>query len=161
MRGSRFLRNALIGAVVLWCGTVHAQTWKATGAFGWLGVGKAYEIGKGHQYWLGEISGSFANDKGQGSLFDHAGSKCPGFNDVDGIHNKSRAGGYCVLSDPDGDQAFMTYQCEGNAVSCSGTADFAGGTGKYKDVAGHNTFVAHVLVMWPDGTMSGYSTWNR
>jgi hypothetical protein len=65
------------------CGTAHGEDWKATGYFGWLGVGKAYEIEKGHLYWLGEFSGAFANDKGKGSLFDQSGWKCPGFNDVD------------------------------------------------------------------------------
>jgi hypothetical protein len=55
----------------------HAEDWKATGEFGWFGVGKAFQIEKGHVYWLGEFTGTFFNDKGKGSLFDRAGVKCP------------------------------------------------------------------------------------
>jgi hypothetical protein len=69
------------------CGAAYGEDWKASGYFGWLGLGKAYEIEKGHLYWLGEFSGAFANDKGKGTLFDQTGWKCPGFNDVD-INNK-------------------------------------------------------------------------
>jgi hypothetical protein len=50
----------------------HAQDWKAVGEFGWFGVGKAYEIEKGHIYWVGEFSGTFFNDKGAGGLHHHA-----------------------------------------------------------------------------------------
>ena len=52
---------------------VQAEDWKAVGEFGWMGVGKAYEIDKGHFYWVGEFTGTFFNDKGKGSLFHHAG----------------------------------------------------------------------------------------
>ena len=56
---------------------------KVTGAFGWFGVGKTYQIEKGHLYFVGEFSGTFLNDKGDGSLFDKAGVKCPAFYDID------------------------------------------------------------------------------
>ena len=48
------------------CGTAYGEDWKAAGYFGWFGVGKAYEIEKGHLYWLGEFSGAFAKRQGQG-----------------------------------------------------------------------------------------------
>ena len=60
---------------------VQAQDWKAVGEFGWMAVGKAYEIDKGHVYWVGEFTGTFFNDKGKGSLFHHA-----------GVSERSRAG---------------------------------------------------------------------
>jgi hypothetical protein len=54
--------------------TAHAEDWKAIGQFGYFGTGKAYEIEKGHTYWVGEFSGTFFNDKKDG-LFDRAGIK--------------------------------------------------------------------------------------
>jgi hypothetical protein len=32
----------------------HAEDWKAVGQFGWFGVGKAYQLEKGHFVWVGE-----------------------------------------------------------------------------------------------------------
>jgi len=53
---------------------------------------------------------------------------------------KARPGGYaftgtCVQTDADGDKIFMTY--EGPE---SGTVEWIGGTGKYKDIAGTGTW---------------------
>jgi hypothetical protein len=76
---SKLLQYVLAGTTgLVFCGTTHAQDLKATGVFGWLGVGKAYEIDKGHLYWMGEFRGTFTNDKGNGSLFHLAGevSQC-------------------------------------------------------------------------------------
>jgi hypothetical protein len=89
MRKTTFWQYALaVSMGLVLCGTAYGEDWKATGYFGWLGVGKAYEIEKGHLYWVGEFSGAFANDKGKGSLFDQSGWKCPGFNDVDANNKK-------------------------------------------------------------------------
>ena len=55
------------------CGTAHAEDWKVTGSFGWFAVGKAYQIEKGHVYFVGEFSGTFFNDKG--SRYDAAASE--------------------------------------------------------------------------------------
>ena len=59
-----------------------------------LGVGKAYEIEKGHFYWVGEYSGTFFNDKGEKSLFDHAGVKCPAWDDLDLNKKRTKRRGY-------------------------------------------------------------------
>jgi hypothetical protein len=61
----------------------HAEDWKVVGQFGWFGVGKTYEIERGHVYWVGEFNGTFFNDKGKGSPFDKAAVKCPAYNDID------------------------------------------------------------------------------
>jgi hypothetical protein len=50
----------------------RAEDWKVTGEFPHFGVGKIYQIEKGHAYWVGEAGGTFVNDK-KGGLFDHAG----------------------------------------------------------------------------------------
>jgi hypothetical protein len=151
----------VLAASFLFCGTANAQDWKVTGTFGWLGVGKAYEIEKGHQFWVGEFSGSFTSDKGKGSPLDATGWKCPSVNDIDGNNRKNKANGYCIIADTNGDQAYISWQCEGDIATCTGTFDYSGGTGKYRGINGHNTFVGHIQVNWPDGASSGYSTINR
>jgi hypothetical protein len=142
-------------------GSAHAEDWKVTGSFGWFGVGKAYQIEKGHVYFVGEFSGTFFNDKGKNSLFDQAGVKCPAFNDLDLNNKKGRAGGYCTISDASGDQAYLTWKCEGDTVHCTGPFEYTGGTGKYSNISGQNSFSATTEVNWQDGTATGFATWNR
>jgi hypothetical protein len=70
MKTNMLLRYAYaMFAVFAMSGVAHAEDWKVTGEFGWFGVGKAYQIEKGHFYWVGEFSGTFFNDKGKGSHF--------------------------------------------------------------------------------------------
>ena len=139
----------------------QADDWKATGEFGWFGVGKAHQIEEGHFYWVGEFSGTFFNDKGEGSLFHRAGAKCPAFFDANYNTHESTAGGYCVLSDTDGDQAFVTWESAGTPASGPGTFTYPGGTGKYEGISGTNSFVGVTQVNWADGTSTGFATWNR
>jgi hypothetical protein len=138
-----------------------AEDLKPVGQFGYFAVGKAYEIDKDHLYWVGEFSGIFFSDKGKDGLFDRAGVKCPGFNDLNLGGKKGHAAGYCITTDAAGDQTYATWKCEGDTVSCAGTFDYTGGTGKYKGIAGGNTFTAVTAVQWKDGTVSGYASWNR
>ena len=156
---------ATAAILALGCGIgshAKAEEWKETGNFGWLAVGKAHQIEKGHIYWLGEFSGTFVNDKGKGSRLNETGWKCPGFNDLDFNNKKQKAAGYCIVADPGGsDQAYATWQCEGDTQVCNGTFDYVAGTGKYQGISGHNTFIGHIQVNWPDGTTSGYTTFNR
>ena len=70
--------------------------------------------------------------KSKGSLFDQAALKCPAFNDVDSNNKKTGAGGYCVITDHDGDEAYLKWQNEGDMISGPGTFEHTGGTGKYK-----------------------------
>jgi hypothetical protein len=165
MKSTRLMLSvAALSAGLIVSGGARAEDWKPVGQAGFLSVGKAYEIEKGHFYWVGEFSGTFFNDKEKG-LFDHAGVKCPGYYDFDLNSKKSKGGGYCTLTDLDGDQAFLTWQGTGTVglgePFVGTTLDYTGGTGKYKEIKGHNTFVARTLVNWPDGTSSFYSTWNR
>ena len=149
---------------LIFCGGAQADDWKVTGEFGWFGVGKAQEIAKGHFYWVGEFTGSFFNDKGEGSPFHRAGVKCPAWYDADFNNKKSKAGGYCIITDLDGDQAYLTWQSAGTPGPGGrgpGTFQYTGGTGKYKGISGNNTFVGVTQVNWQDSTSSGYSTWNR
>ena len=82
MKSTRLLLSmAALSAGLIVSGGTRAEDWKPVGQFGFFGVGKAYEIEKGHFYWVGEFSGTFFNDKGENSLFDHAGVKCPAWDD--------------------------------------------------------------------------------
>jgi hypothetical protein len=162
MRRTRLLLSmTALSAGLIVSGGTRAEDWKPVGQAGFHGVGKAYEIEKGHFYWVGEYAGTFFNDKGEKSLFDHAGVKCPAWFDFDLNNKKSEAGGYCVMTDVDGDQAYLTWQNAGTPTRAPGTFDWTGGTGKYKEIKGSNTFVGNTVVNWPDGSATGFATWNR
>jgi len=107
MKSTRLLLSisALATGLIL-SGETRAEDWKIVGQAGYLGVGKAYEIEKGHVYWVGEYAGIFFNDKGEKSLFDHAGVKCPAWGDIDFNSKKLKEGGVCVLTDLDGEGLF-------------------------------------------------------
>ena len=57
----------LIGAALTH--PVQAEDWKVVGVFGWMGVGKAYEIDKGHYFWVGEFTGTFSMIKARAVCF--------------------------------------------------------------------------------------------
>jgi hypothetical protein len=162
MKSTKLLLSvATLSTGLIFSGGARAEDWKVTGDFGWLAVGKVFQLEKGHIYWVGEFSGTFTNDKGKGSPLDHTGWKCPGSNDLDLNNKKGKAAGYCIVSDPSGDLAYATWQCLGDTETCNGTFEYTGGTGKYQGISASNTFVGHTQVNWPDGTASGHSTFNR
>jgi hypothetical protein len=80
---------------------------------------------------------------------------------MDMNNKKGILAGYCVISDPDGDQAYLKWQAQGDTITFPGTFEYTGGTGKYQGISGRNTFVGTIRVNWPDGTISGLATWNR
>src|SRR5712691_4537432 len=118
-----------------------------TGHFGWYAVGKTFEIEKEHGFWVGEFSGTVFNDAGQG--FMHGTSwVCPGVNDVtNGVSTSSH--GYCVVTDKDGDKAFLVWK---GGKGFEGDYQWTGGTGKYSGIKGNNTFRAFAL----PSTSQGY-----
>jgi hypothetical protein len=142
----------------------HAADMKVKGYFGWLGVGTAVEVEKGHFYWTGEFSGTFFNDKGAGSPLHLAGVKCPAWFDSNFNTAKTKAGGYCVITDLSGDQATITWRNAGGTNPGDrgpGTFEYVSGTGKYEGISGSSDFVGIPQINWPDGKISGYSTWGR
>ncbi len=149
-------------ALSLVCGGAAAQDWKAVGDVGWLAVGKMHEIEKNHFYWVGEFSGTFFNDKGAGGLFHRAAMKCPGFYDFNANIGKHTGGGYCIVNDGEGNMAYLTWNEKGDTFGVgTGTFTYTGGTGKYKDIKGQNTFTLMMHAPWPDGMSSGLSSWNK
>jgi putative ABC transport system substrate-binding protein len=120
----------------------RAEDWKATGEYDWHGTGgKAIEMEKGHIYAHGESAGKFFNDRGKGSLLDQAEVQCIGSFDTDTKNKRAKQGGYCVITDTDGDHAYWMWESSGTpAFEVKGTFDFTGGTGKYKGITGQNTY---------------------
>jgi hypothetical protein len=162
MKSTRLLLSvAAVSAGLIVSGGAQAEDWKPVGQFGWSSVGKSYEIEKGHSYWVGEYSGTFFNDKGEQNLLDHAGVKCPAWGDFDLNNKKIKEGGVCIMTDLDGDRAYATFQGAGIPSHTKGTWEWTGGTGKYKEIKGSNTYAGSLSVNWVDGTASGYATWNR
>jgi len=152
---------AVLAAGIGLASSAQAEDWKVTGVFGWFGVGTAHQIEDGHYYWVGEFSGTFFNDKGEGSLFHRAGVKCPAFFDANYNTSKHVAGGYCVITDTDGDQAYLSWKNAGDNIVGPGTFEYTSGTGKYEGISGSSAFVGVTQINWADGTTTGYSTWNR
>jgi hypothetical protein len=113
-----------------------------TGKFGWYAIGKTFDIEKDHMLFVGEFNGTVFNDTGSGFLHGTA-FVCPGMNDV--LRGLSLASqGYCVVTDKDGDKAFLTWKgrkmTEPSRVA--GDYQWANGTGKYTGITGNNTFEA-------------------
>jgi len=124
-----------------------------TSHFGWYATGKTFELEKGHILFQGEFNGTNFNDAGHGFLHKTS-VVCPGVNDV--INGASRASqGYCVVTDQDGDKAFLTWKGHKATEPHKGGGEFqwAGGTGKYTGITGNNTYDA-VFIVPPT---SGYS----
>jgi hypothetical protein len=151
----------LLTAIVLATGAARADDWKAVGSFGWFGVGKAHQIEKGHIYFVGEFAGTFFSDQGDKGVFDKNGVKCPAFYDIDANNKKGRAGGYCTVGNAAGDQAYISWSCEGDGVNCQGPFTITGGIGKYAPANGSYNFHAVTEVNWADGTVTGMSLWNK
>ena len=127
-----------IALVFVLGGTAQAKSGKYTGHFGWYSVGQIFDIEEVHLFWVGEFTGIFFNDAGSG-IFHQMSTKCPAVNDIyDGVGHLH---GYCIMTDADGDKAFLSWKCEGPAgKGCSGTFDWTAGTGKYTGIQGKNTF---------------------
>ena len=103
------------------------------------GVEQTYELEKGHVFVLGPAHGVFLNDVA-GGFIDKTEVTCPGVNDiVNGV--TAAANGHCVITDKDGDKAFLSWQGKGTAPgSGEGPFQWTGGTGKYSGIQGNNTF---------------------
>lgn len=138
-----------------------AEEWRPVGQFGLTGVGQTIEIEPGHIYWLGQYTGTFFSDQGEKGLLDRAGVKCPSWADIDITNKKIIESGYCIMTDVNGDKAIASYQGSGAPPHTTGTWNWKSGTGKYKDIKGANTYGGNSVVNWPDGSVSGYATWNK
>src|SRR5215472_12823280 len=139
MKGLVLATVLLVSATVLGA-TAEAQqlpkSGKYTGKFGAEGVGQTYELEKGHVFFVGMYHGVFFNDVADGFL-DKTEVTCPGTNDiVDGVSRASH--GYCIMTDKEGDKAFLVWQGKGTAPGTGeGTFQWTGGTGKFAGIQGN------------------------
>jgi hypothetical protein len=125
------------------------------GKFGFYANGKIHELDKGHIMFTGEFGGAFFNDANGGFLHG-ASVVCPGVNDVFLDGRESRAMGYCVVTDMDGDKAFLSWENKGGPiVRPGGTFTWMSGTGKYAGIKGSNTFDVTII----PNTPSGFAIW--
>ena len=120
--------------------------------FGWSSKGQVYEVGPEHVFFVGEFSGTMFNDKGEGFL-NMTSAVCPGSLDINKGMNDTH--GYCVITDTDGDKAYLVWKCKGEKL-CNGDQQWTGGTGKYEGITGNTTLSALPSI---GGTQQGYSIW--
>lgn len=126
------------------------------GVFGWVAIGNITMIDEGHAYWVGQFSGVYTEPDSSSPL-NHAAWQCPGFNDV-GI----AAGGYCVITDRDGDALYAKWENDGGVPVSKGSYVYTGGTGKFAGATGGGNFSGNFAGgPHPDGTQSGYTTFSN
>jgi hypothetical protein len=112
---------------------------KYRGMFSAWSAGTTHEIEKGHVFFVGAFSGVFFNDVAN-SFIDKSAVECPGVFDI--VNELAIANhGYCMVTDKDGDKAFLTWKGKDTSPNVGG-GDFqwTGGTGKYSGIKGNNTY---------------------
>ena len=112
------------------------------------------EAEKDRVFRLAENEGVFLNDAGKGFLHG-ASTICPVF----GVITKAgfTGNGTCVLTDTDGDKAFLDWNCTPRSGGgCEGPFQWTGGTGKYLGLKGSNWFVSYPFIK---GTNQGIVDW--
>ena len=141
------MRSIWIGVAVvgLLAATAEAQQlpksgkYKGTYASHLAGGGQSFELEKDHIFFLGASHGVFLNDVADGFL-DKTEVTCALANDlVSGV--TSTINGYCIVTDKDGDKAFLAHLGKGTGLGrIDGTFQWTGGTGKYTGIRGSNTY---------------------
>jgi hypothetical protein len=136
-----------------------AKSGEYKGLFGWLTIGKTYTIKEGHALFVGEFSGTFFNDSGEGTFLHKSAVACPGSYEFNFDDKRGIASGFCIVTDRDGDKAFLQWNCQGDTVECPGTFTWIGGTGKYTGLSGKNKFNGVLVGSGEHGNSMGYSYW--
>lgn len=109
--------------------------------------GRPMEVDEGRIYWRGIYWGGSFNNAGAG--FGHRALwRCPVVSEIaDGALSGK---GYCVMTEPDGDKVFGSFDGEGQADGLfEGTQHYTGGTGKYEGITGGHSFQCEVVNMAP------------
>jgi hypothetical protein len=129
--------GALLGAPAV--AQQSAKSGTFSGKWGGQSTGQAYELDKGHVFFLGAYNPVFFNDT-PGGFLDRTAWTCALVSDsVNGVHVADH--GYCIATDKDGDKAFAVFQSKGTAPgSGAGTGQFTGGTGKFSGLQGQYPF---------------------
>jgi hypothetical protein len=129
-----------------------------TGKFGYWGVGTVHQLEKDHVFFVGQFTGVFYNDS-PGGFIDKTSVACPGWGDLlNGI--EKAAGGYCIVTDADGDKAFLVWKGKGTEPG-KGGGDFqwTGGTGKFRGISGNNMYQFQAIGQTDQGSVVWKGEW--
>ena len=126
---------------------------KYSGHYGWTFTGQVQKLGPDRVVYAGMVPGVMFNNEGKGFIHK-ARVDCTILNDVN--KGRARATGTCVVTDADGDQLFVEWNCAGAMPACPGTERFVGGTGKYKGISGDQKFQGNFI----GDTGAGWSDWS-
>lgn len=153
--------STLAAMLVLGLGSnsASAEDGKLVATFGYLAVGTATPITDTHVFWSGHFSGSLKQDGG--GEFDGLFVQCPGINDLNFGVGSATSHGYCMIGDASTEHRIIAkWECSGAPGSCSGTAEWIGGIGKWEGIRGSGTFTAQLGPSFSDGSTPGYAHWD-
>ena len=127
--------------------------------YGWKDVRTTTkDLGGGATLYIGEDHGAGFNDAGSGIMHLSA-VTCP---EVGIVHAKGyNFVGNCVISDADGDNIFLNWECTGPPKGpglegqCVGPLTIWGGTGKYEGITGKVEYHGGFIGKGPHG----FSIW--
>ena len=163
MRARTFMMSALTLSAAMAFGTAATAAdlpREGTYSFNYAAFGtiKATPIGK-------DLVLLFADENGLSlgnGLFDHMTWHCQVLGDV--TNGMTQYRGYCVGTDPSGDQVASNVASDGkypqDAKTNSGTLTLTAGTGKYTGISGGHKYVSHSPEFRPanEGTYFNYTT---
>ena len=122
-------------------------------------AGTLKSIPLGEERWFGS-SEEYGLTVGSG-LFDHVTWHCWGVSD--GMKTIAAFRGYCMSTDPAGDQIALEYSSDGKvdqSKSFTGTATLTAGTGKYAGISGGLSFTTHGYEFKaPEGRFVSYNSY--
>jgi hypothetical protein len=121
--------------------------------YGWTFTGQVQELGANRTVSAGVVAGVIFNETGKGFLHK-ARVDCALMNDVN--QGRANAHGTCVVTDADGDKAFLEWKCTGAMPACPGDERWVGGTGKYTGMSGAMKFQGNFI----GATGAGWSDWS-
>jgi hypothetical protein len=121
--------------------------------YAWTFSGEVQEVGPNRMVYVGALPGVTFNDAGKGFLHKTR-TDCTILNDVN--QGRANANGACVVTDGEGDKAFLEYKCSGPMPTCPGEFRWVGGTGKYTGISGTSKFQGNFI----GATGAGWSDWS-
>lgn len=151
---------ALMTAIVFALATAaSAQAKEGTwsGTYSGFGTSKAVQIGEERLLTVFDENGLFVSD----GMFDHTTWHCWGLADF--TNGMGQAHGYCVGTDPAGDQVVLDFVSEKHPLaekSFKGSFTVTAGAGKYAGISGSGTYVSDGNMFRPTekGTYFGHNT---
>lgn len=131
------------------------QSGTINGVFAYDLSGPFVEVAEGTMHWSGMLKGVFFNNE-PGGFLDKTAEICPSTGII--TPSGSYFMGNCIMTDSDGDQVMLIWDCPINAKGiCTGPFTFIHGTGKYTGITGGGTHNGTPI----GATSQGYSPWTN